>query len=278
MFFSDPDNHVRSKVCASLDSKVEKPGAIQLTTCHTVSLGAVKYQAAWDIQKRLHQRVVDGALPNVLLLLEHPHVYTLGRRGTEDDILISPERLAMLGAEVHHIDRGGEVTYHGPGQLVGYPIINLRRWNGGALKYVRTLERVLIDTLSEFGIHAESEDRPTGVWVGNAKIAAIGVRISRGVTMHGFALNVDPDLSYFDHIVPCGTRDANVTSMAMELKIPQEVEAVSSALEEKFGRAFGLSMDLRPPASVDMDPSGLRSHKCCPPTASDVSHDKSSEN
>ena len=187
-------------------------GLSPVNICHMVSLEVVEYETAWGIQKRTHQRVVAGELPNVLLLLEHPHVYTLGRRGAEDDILVSPERLVELGAEVHHIDRGGEVTYHGPGQLVGYPIINLRRWNGGALKYVRTLERVLIDTMQEFGIHAESEDRPTGVWVGEAKIAAIGVRISRGVTMHGFALNVDPDLTYFDHIVPCGMRDTRVTS------------------------------------------------------------------
>ena len=145
-----------------------------------VALGSVKYETAWDIQKKLHQRVLAGELPNVLLLLEHPHVYTLGRRGTADDVLVSPERLTELGAEVHYIDRGGEVTYHGPGQLVGYPIINLRAWKGGPLKYVRTLERVLIETLSAFGVHAESEDRPTGVWVGDAKIAAIGVKISRG--------------------------------------------------------------------------------------------------
>ena len=227
-----------------------------MTNCHVVSLGIVGYKTAWDIQKRLHQRVVDGEVPNALLLLEHPHVFTLGRRGREDDILVSPERLAELGAEVHHIDRGGEVTYHGPGQLVGYPIINLRRWNGGALKYVRTLERVLVDTLSEFGIHAESEDRPTGVWVGDAKIAAIGVKIGRGTTMHGFALNVDPDLSYFDHIIPCGTRDANVTSMTLVLNTQQSVEKVASALEEKFGRAFGLSMERQGPAFVDVDAGG----------------------
>lgn len=229
-----------------------------MINCHVYSLGSVMYQTAWDIQRRFHQRVANGELPNVLLLLEHPHVYTLGRRGTEDDILIPPERLAELGAEVHHIDRGGEVTYHGPGQLVGYPIINLRRWNGGALKYVRALESVLIETLSEFGIHAGREDRPTGVWVGDAKIAAIGVRISRGVTMHGFALNVDPDLSYFDHIVPCGTRDANVTSMATELNSRQDVEEVSSALAEKFGRAFGLTMERHPSAPVDLDADRLR--------------------
>ena len=221
-----------------------------VNVCHVVSLGSVEYQTAWDIQIRMHRRVVAGELPNVLLLLEHPHVYTLGRRGTEGDILISSQRLAELGAEIHHIDRGGEVTYHGPGQLVGYPIINLPLWKGGPLKYVRTLERVLIHTLSEFGIHAESEDRPTGVWVGDAKIAAIGVKISRGTTMHGFALNVDPDLSYFDHIVPCGMEEVTVTSMAAVLNSRQSVKRVTLALEENFGRVFGMSMERNEPTFI----------------------------
>ena len=150
--------------------------------CIVKSLGLVPYRKAWDLQRRIHSRVVEGRSPNVLLLLEHPHVYTLGRRGQDSDILADADRLEKLGAEVHHVDRGGEVTYHGPGQLVGYPIVNLRQWRGGPLKFVQALERTVISTLGEFGVNAESEDRPTGVWVGNAKIAAIGVRVSRAAS------------------------------------------------------------------------------------------------
>ena len=157
--------------------------------------------------------------------------------------MLSPERLEELGAEVHFIDRGGEVTYHGPGQLVGYPIINLRKWGGGPLKYVQTLEKALIATLAEFGIHSESDDRPTGIWVGDAKIAAIGVKISQRVTTHGFALNVNPDLSYFDHIVPCGMPDAPVTSMARELSKEVSVEQVIPVLAKCFGDAFEMGMN-----------------------------------
>ena len=182
-------------------------------------------------------------LPNLILLLEHPHVYTLGKRGDSSDILASPEKLKELGVEVHRIDRGGEVTYHGPGQLVGYPIVNLRRWGGGPLKYVQTLESVIIATLAEFGVQAESENRPTGVWAGDAKIAAIGVKVSRGVTMHGFALNVSPDLSYFDHIVPCGMPEGRVTSMASALSNDIDVQQVLPALVRHFGRAFGWAME-----------------------------------
>ena len=197
----------------------------------------------WDMQKSLHQKVADGELPNLLLLLEHPHVYTLGKRGDSSDILASPEKLKELGVEVHRIDRGGEVTYHGPGQLVGYPIVNLRRWGGGPLKYVQTLEAVIISTLAEFGVRAESEDRPTGVWAGDAKIAAIGVKVSRGVTMHGFALNVNPDLSYFDHIVPCGIPGSRVTSMDDERPSSATVSDVMPVVARHFGDLFGLKIE-----------------------------------
>ncbi|MCI0440585.1 MAG: lipoyl(octanoyl) transferase LipB [Chloroflexi bacterium] len=199
----------------------------------------MEYQPAWELQKRLHAQVADGALPNILLLLEHPHVYTLGRRGKQSDILVSLEKLREIGAEVHHIDRGGEVTYHGPGQLVGYPIVNLRELGTGPLKYVQTLEKALIATLADLGIHSESVDRPTGVWVGDAKIAAIGVRISRGVTMHGFALNVNPDLSYFDHIVPCGLPGSAVASISRELSRSVSVPEIVPLVERRFGEAFG---------------------------------------
>lgn len=213
--------------------------------CLVDCLGLVPYQKAWEVQQSVHSQVAEGRSPNVLMLLEHPHVYTLGRRGQDSDILADSSQLKALGAEVYHVDRGGEATYHGPGQLVGYPIINLRRWRGGPLKFVQSLEQTLISTLAEFGIQAVSEDRPTGVWVGNAKIAAIGVRVSRGVSMHGFALNVSPDLSYFDHIVPCGLPDAAVTSVSQEQDRASEVSDVAEVLSRCFGEAFGMGMEQR---------------------------------
>ena len=211
--------------------------------CVCVSVGQVGFLDAWDLQKTLHRQVADGLLPHLLLLLEHPHVYTLGRRGTESDVLASREEIRELGAEVHHIDRGGQATYHGPGQLVGYPIVDLRKLGGGPLKYVRKLEEALIATLAEFGIQAESGDRPTGVWLGGSKIAAIGVRISRGVTMHGFALNVHTDNSYFDHIVPCGMPDSQATSMASELSTDITIPEVAPVLTYHFGRVLGCRME-----------------------------------
>ena len=214
-----------------------------MSTCLAIPLGLLDYQAAYDLQRRLHAQVVAGELPDLLLLLEHPHVYTLGRRGQQSHILAPDDMLTQLGVETHFTDRGGETTYHGPGQLVGYPIVNLRRWGGGVRKYVETLEQVLIGTLSEFGIAAHSEGKPTGVWVGDAKIAAIGVRVSRSVTMHGFALNVCPDLSFFDHIVPCGMPGARVTSMAQELGQEIAVSDVIPAISQAFGCKFGIDVE-----------------------------------
>ena len=214
-----------------------------MSTCLAIPLGLLDYQAAYDLQRRLHAQVVADELPDLLLLLEHPHVYTLGRRGQQSHILAPDDMLTQLGVETHFTDRGGETTYHGPGQLVGYPIVNLRRWGGGARKYVETLEQVLIGTLSEFGIAAHSEGKPTGVWVGDAKIAAIGVRVSHSVTMHGFALNVCPDLSFFDHIVPCGMPGARVTSMAQELGQEIAVSDVIPAISQAFGCNFGIDIE-----------------------------------
>ena len=214
-----------------------------MNTCLAIPLGLLDYQAAYDLQRRLHAQVVAGDLPDLLLLLEHPHVYTLGRRGQQSHILASDEALTQLGVETRFTDRGGETTYHGPGQLVGYPIVNLRRWGGGVRKYVQTLEQVLIGTLSEFGIAAHSEGKPTGVWVGDAKIAAIGVRVSRSVTMHGFALNVSPDLSFFDHIVPCGMPGARVTSMEQELRREVAVSDVMPVVARSFGGEFGIATE-----------------------------------
>ena len=194
---------------------------------------------------------MDGAL----LLLEHFHVYTLGRRGRLDDILAPDHRLESLGVEVHHVDRGGEVTYHGPGQLVGYPVVDLRRLRMRPLEYVRSLERLLVETLSDFGIAAGADGRPTGVWTGGAKIAAIGVRVSRGVTTHGFALNVSPDLGYFEHIVPCGIEDCRVTSMESQ-GVLAEIDDVASVLVGHFKRVFGV--ELEPLSSIPAPPRAYR--------------------
>ncbi len=209
--------------------------------CLVADLGSIEYPSALSLQRDLHLRVVNGDFPALLLLLEHPHVYTLGRRGAESDILVSESTLRGLGATVYHTDRGGEVTYHGPGQIVGYPILDLRAAGLGPLAYVRALERVIVSTLAELGIHATSEDRPTGVWVSDSKIAAIGVRVSHGVTMHGFALNVDPDLSYFDHIVPCGMPGASVTSIA-EHGVGLDVSDVGNVLTSHFANVLSLSV------------------------------------
>jgi lipoate-protein ligase B len=218
------------------------PSQTEPRPCLVVEAATIGYNPAWELQKRLRDRVASGDLPGVLLLLEHPHVLTLGRRGDASDILATPEELEELGVEVHHVDRGGEVTYHGHGQLVGYPIVDIRRWSMGPLAYVRGLERLLVATLADFGIHAESDDRPTGVWVGAAKIAAIGVKISRGVTTHGFALNVDPDLTYFDRIVPCGMPEVPVTSMADLRHGPIAVDEVVPALTAQFAEMFGVAV------------------------------------
>ncbi len=207
----------------------------------TLRLGVAPYSHGLRLQRGLHAEVSSGARPHTLVLLEHPHVYTLGRRGSQDDILADARTLTALGAEVRHADRGGEVTYHGPGQLVGYPIVNLRRWGGGPLRFVRTLERALIDALARFGVEAESDGRPTGVWVGERKIAAIGVKVARRATMHGFALNVCADLSYFDHIVPCGMRGARATSLSRELGRNVSVDEVAPSVADRFASAFGFS-------------------------------------
>ena len=205
------------------------------------------YGAAIDLQHQFHSRVAAVDLEGVVLLLEHPHVYTLGRRGTIDDVLAPAEILDELGVEVHHVDRGGEATYHGPGQLVGYPIVSLRRLGIRPMEYVRSLERALIGTLGDFGIAAESEGHPTGVWTGGAKIGAIGVRVSRGVTTHGFALNVSTDLAYFDHIVPCGMRECQVTSMAAA-GVSVEVVEVAWRLIGHLERVFGVRLEVLPDA------------------------------
>jgi len=210
-------------------------------TCRFAWLGVVEYLRARGIQDSLASEVREGKSGNILLLLEHPHVYTRGRLSRDEHLLSAESELAALGVPVYDTDRGGQITYHGPGQLIGYPIINLRTW-GGPLQYVRTLERIIIDTLADFRVKAHAEDGLTGVWTASGKIAAIGVKISRGVAFHGFAVNANADLSYYRHIIPCGIADRNVSSMSLELGGNVDLEAVRYSLVYHFGKAMGLKM------------------------------------
>lgn len=194
------------------------------------------YQAAFDLQRQLVERRKAGEIPDQLLIVEHPHVVTMGRNGHADNLLASAEVLERTGIAYHQTNRGGDVTYHGPGQVVGYPILDLREWKRDVVAYVRGLEQVIIEALAQFGIAAGRSVGATGVWSGDAKIAAIGVHLSRWVTSHGFALNVDTDLDYFRYIVPCGlTRP--VTSMRTLGSTAGRAEVVA-ALAMCFGRFF----------------------------------------
>jgi len=204
--------------------------------CEWREPGRMEYGAAFDWQQRLVAERQAGAIPDQLLLLEHPHTITMGRNGHMENLLAGEEILTRAGIAFHLTDRGGDVTYHGPGQIVGYPILDLREWKRDVGAYVRAIEQTLIDTLADFGIQAGRIPKCTGVWVGGAKIGAIGVHISRWVTSHGFALNVSTDLRYFEYIVPCGLTKP-VTSMA-QLGCGASWAEVAESLAAHFGRVF----------------------------------------
>ncbi len=199
-------------------------------------LGRVSYAEAWALQADLSERRKQGAIPDQLLLVEHPHVLTLGRNGHMENVLLSAERLRELGIEFFESNRGGDITYHGPGQVVGYPIIDLRDWKRDVVAYVRGIEEVVIATLRQFGIEGQRDPGATGVWTPEGKICAIGVHISRWVSTHGFALNWTTDLDYFRYIVPCGLARP-VTSME-RLGVSVERAAVHRVLVEEFARVF----------------------------------------
>ena len=210
-------------------------------TCNVIHLGLTDYQRGLEIQRAMVGQIRSGQQPNTLLLLEHHHVYTIGRRGSRQDVFLDDEALEASGIQLHEADRGGQVTYHGPGQLVAYPLVDLREW-GGPLKYVRALEQVMVRTLAGFDIQAGVVEGNTGVWVGSEKIGAIGVKISRGVSYHGLALNVNTDLDFFRHIIPCGIAGAQVTSIARLLGGPVDLQLVAYGLTYHFGRAMGFRM------------------------------------
>ncbi len=206
-----------------------------------ISLKTYTYDDGLLRQQELVKEVQSGA-EDTLILCEHPHVYTFGKSANTNNLLIYPEFLKKINATVHQTERGGDITYHGPGQLVGYPIIDLKRKNWGVRKYVDTLEDVLINTLSMYNIAAFKIDGLTGIWVKNqhgfdTKIGAIGIRVKNGVSFHGFALNVHPDLSYFNHIVPCGIQDKGVTSM-QDLGIDCSIQSFSEKFITCFNQIF----------------------------------------
>lgn len=203
-----------------------------------VDLGRMAYEEAFALQERTVEERKAGRTGDTLLLVEHEPVYTLGRNATEGNIVGTREELARAGISVVRTTRGGDVTYHGPGQLVGYPILDLGARERSVTDYIDSLERVLILLLADFGVQAGTDSRNRGVWVGNDKIAAIGVRVTRGVTMHGFALNVKTDLRQYSAIVPCGIRGAGVTSLA--LLVPGvEMDDVKRRLVSRFRGVFG---------------------------------------
>lgn len=204
-------------------------------------LGLIDYQKAWDIQKNIFEKRYEQELPDVLFLLEHNHTYTLGKTADKNNLIGSEEYLNENNIKVYEIDRGGDITYHGPGQIVGYPIINLTDWKNDTHKYLRGIEEVIIRTCAEFGLNAGRNEKYTGVWIDNRKIAAIGIKVSRWITMHGFAFNVSTNLDFFNGIIPCGIRDKSVTSIQAEVGENIEKETVKSFLLKHFTDVFGYS-------------------------------------
>jgi lipoyl(octanoyl) transferase len=203
-------------------------------------LGTVAYEPTRELQNELAEQRRQRHIGDRLLLLEHFPVYTIGRGGDEANLLAGPERLRELGAEFHRIDRGGDITFHGPGQLVAYPIVELRD-PLDLRRYVRSLQAAIIETAAAFGVEARTEDGLIGVWVeGRRKLAAIGVRVKRGVTTHGLALNVNTELRWFAEMIPCGIADKEVTSLAAELGHPVDMAAVEDQLADALATAFGL--------------------------------------
>lgn len=205
-------------------------------------LGRLPYGEAWDLQRAFWEGRVQGrSADDYLLLLEHPHTYTVGRNGDGSNLLVSEDTLDSMDAEIHYVDRGGDITYHGPGQLVGYPIAAVPKLPNGfdMVGHVRRIEQALIGAIGDLGVTAWPEDGLTGVWTDWGKVAAIGVRVSRGVSMHGFALNVSPDLHYFGNIVPCGISDRPVTSLSEVLGRSVSIEEAVHALIPRFGAVFG---------------------------------------
>ncbi|MFH1488241.1 MAG: lipoyl(octanoyl) transferase LipB [Pseudomonadota bacterium] len=210
-----------------------------------VDLGQKDYRECWDLQHRIHRARQRDLLPDCLFLVEHPHVLTLGRKGNRENVLINESGLKKRGIPVLAIERGGDVTYHGPGQIVGYPIFNLEKNGGGVIEFIERLEEVMILSLKDFGISGERNPRNRGVWVGDEKLGFVGVAVIRGITLHGFALNVAPDLFCFEMINPCGLKGVRVTSMGELLGISPQMREIKERIIIHMERVFGLSLEVR---------------------------------
>jgi lipoyl(octanoyl) transferase len=201
-------------------------------------LGIIDYQEAWDLQKEVLEMRVDEKINDAFFLLEHPHTYTLGKVADKRNLIGSQDYLMKNKISVFDIDRGGDITYHGPGQIVGYPIIDLKKWKQDTHKYLRSLEEVIIKTCAEYGLTGIRDPKYTGVWIGDNKIAAIGIKVSRWVTMHGFAFNINTDLEFFSGIIPCGIADKGVTSLKNELNKLIDISVVKEKLVNNFKNIF----------------------------------------
>ncbi len=201
-------------------------------------LGRIDYKDAWDLQKSIHQLRTENKIDDILLLLEHPHTYTLGKTANKQNLVGDKKYLDENKISVYDIDRGGDITYHGPGQIVGYPIINLTNWKQDTHKYLRSLEEVIIKVCREYGLTGKRVEKFTGVWIDERKICAIGIKVSRWITMHGFAFNVNTDLKLFNGIIPCGISDKEVTSLNRELKIEVSLAEVKEKIIHHFVNEF----------------------------------------
>lgn len=201
-------------------------------------LGLIDYKVAWDIQKSVHQLRVENKIDDVLFLLEHPHTYTLGKTAVKENLVGDKKYLDENKISVYDIDRGGDITYHGPGQIVGYPIISLTNWKQDTHKYLRAIEEVLIKVCAEYDLQGIRVDKYTGVWIDDRKICAIGIKVSRWITMHGLAFNVNTDLNLFNGIIPCGITDKDVTSLNRELKKEIPLNEVKEKIIHHFDVMF----------------------------------------
>lgn len=213
-------------------------------------LGKMDYEKTWDLQKELHQRRKENSISDILLFVEHPHTYTLGKTAKKGNLISSEKYLNEKGIAVFEIDRGGDITYHGPGQLVGYPIISLTEWKQDTHKYLRAIEEVIIRVCREYGLTTGRNENYTGVWIEDRKIAAIGIKVSNWITMHGFAFNVNPDLSLFKGIIPCGIQDKDVTSLEKELNKKIDMNEVKELILKHFAEVFSYSHYYQPPEEL----------------------------